>query len=114
MYLHLQGTIEEEEKQTRQMASLEEKIVDQPIVTITRRMDCTAEPGQEADIALNESERQMLAIMEKADGLRLDTREEMVGALPPVHAVDVLAAIRKPHLCIHEWGKRRDHNRGMG
>ncbi|KAL3741690.1 hypothetical protein ACJRO7_017199 [Eucalyptus globulus] len=78
------------------MASLQEKIVDQPIVIITRRMDCTAEPGQEADIALNESERQMLAIMEKADGLRPDTLEEMVAALLPVHAVDFLVAIGSP------------------
>ncbi|KAI3440021.1 DOG1 domain-containing protein, partial [Psidium guajava] len=56
--------------------------------------------------------RDMLAIMGEADRLRLDTLKEIVRVLTPPQAVDFLATSRKLHLCIHEWGKRRDHKNG--
>ncbi|XP_048140765.1 protein DOG1-like 3 [Rhodamnia argentea] len=109
----MQGrTIGEEEKLTSRMASLQEKIADQPIVAIARRTNQGVEPGSEADAALDECEREMLAIMGDADRLRLNTLKEMVGALTPPQAVDFLVASKKLHLCIHEWGKRRNHKHG--
>ncbi|KAI6703609.1 hypothetical protein NL676_012745 [Syzygium grande] len=105
----LQGrTIREEEKLTSRMASLQEKIANELTVTITRRTNwAVAELDGEADVAPDECEGNMRAIMEGADRLRLDTLRETVGALTPAQAVDFLAAGRKLHLCIHESGKRK-------
>lgn len=61
----------------------------------------------EVDRALDKQATEMVGILEAADGLRLSTLKELVGILTPKQAVDFLAAGKKLHLCVHEWGKKR-------
>ncbi|KAG6691322.1 hypothetical protein I3842_10G059600 [Carya illinoinensis] len=105
----LQGkTIRSEEKLTARMASLQEDVADQPIAVIAKRLSRVGEMNWEVNRALDKQEEEMAGILEEADRLRLSTLKELVGILTPNQAVDFLAAGKKLHLCVHEWGKRRD------
>lgn len=105
-------TIREEDRLSGQIASYQEDIADQPLAVIAKGLDRIGEPNQEAEQVLDQHERAMAGMLEEADKLRLNTLKELLEILTPVQAVDFLAASKKLHLSIHEWGKRRDHSHG--
>ena len=72
------------------------------------------EINKEVDKALDQHEKAMVGVLEEADRLRLSILKELIGILTPVQAVEFLAAGKKLHLCVHEWGKRRDLSHGRG
>lgn len=95
-------TIEEEEKLSSSLASLQEEIADDPFAMIARRV-------REAGEALEEHDKDMAAVMVEADNLRLATLKEVLRILTRLQAVNVdfLAAGKNLHLCVHQWGKTR-------
>ncbi|KAK6268621.1 hypothetical protein QUC31_012781 [Theobroma cacao] len=109
--LHMK-TMKEEERLSNNLASLQENIADQPIAVIAKRLCRVGESSGEVDRALDEHESSMANILQEADKLRLSTLKELLGILTPVQGVDFLAASKKLHLCMHEWGKTRDHRHG--
>ncbi|BFG30876.1 hypothetical protein CerSpe_171500 [Prunus speciosa] len=65
--------------------------------------------NREVEEALDEHGQAMERILEEADQLRLSTVRELVNILTALQAVDFLVASKKLHLCMHKWGKNRDH-----
>ncbi|KAL3520008.1 hypothetical protein ACH5RR_018157 [Cinchona calisaya] len=117
MVNELQGrTIKEEEKLSEEMACLQEKIADQPIAVIaketTRVLGQSFETNEQADEALDDHSRSMVSILEAADKLRINTLKALVSILSPVQALDFLIAGKKLHICIHQWGNKRDQKHG--
>ncbi|KAG7019574.1 Protein DOG1-like 1, partial [Cucurbita argyrosperma subsp. argyrosperma] len=110
--LHMR-TLRAEEKLTSEMASLQEELADQPIAVIANEMEGIGVMNEEAEMALKEHETAMRGIMEKADELRLNTLKELaLEILKPPQALQFLAASKKLHLCLHQWGKWRDEKHG--
>lgn len=107
-------TIRAEEKLTTQLASLQENVADQPIAMIAKGLFHVGEINREVDKALDQHEKAMVGVLEEADRLRLSILKELIGILTPLQAVEFLAAGKKLHLCVHEWGKRRDLSHGRG
>ncbi|KAL3851398.1 hypothetical protein ACJIZ3_013280 [Penstemon smallii] len=110
----LQGrTIKEEGRLSSCVASLQEKIGDQPIATIVNESSSEfLEPNAKVDEALDEHEQSMVSMLEEADRLRMKTLKELMNILTPLQAVNFLAASKKLHLCVHACGKRRDRFHG--
>ena len=100
-------TIEEEEKLTTRLASLQEEIADQPIAIIAKRLKEAGEVNDEVGKALEQHDNDMLQILQEADKLRLSTLKDLVQILRPLQTVHFLAASKKLHLCVHKWGKTR-------
>ncbi|OMO76221.1 hypothetical protein CCACVL1_15834 [Corchorus capsularis] len=109
--LHMK-TIREEERLSNELASLQENIADQPIAMIAKMMSGVGESSSEIDRALDQHETALANIMQEVDKLRLSTLKELLGILTPVQGVDILAAGKKLHLCIHQWCKTRDQKHG--
>lgn len=103
--LHMK-TIKEEEKLSNKLVGLQENIADQPIAIVAKRMSRVGETSGEIDHALDEHQSSMANILQEADKLRLSTLKELLGILTPLQGVDFLAARKKLHLCMHEWGKQ--------
>ncbi|GFP90624.1 tgacg-sequence-specific DNA-binding protein tga-2.1 [Phtheirospermum japonicum] len=69
--------------------------------------------GGRVEAALRPKEERMAEVLRRADGLRMRTLEQLVGALTPRQGVFFLIAAAELHLRVHEWGKgidARDHN----
>ncbi|XP_041023976.1 protein DELAY OF GERMINATION 1 [Juglans microcarpa x Juglans regia] len=96
------------------MASLQEDVADHSIVGIAKGLSQVGEMNGEVDRALDKHEQAMVGVLEEADRLRLSTLKELIGILTPRQAVDFLAVSKKLHLCVHQWGKRRDLRHGRG
>ncbi|XP_038895667.1 protein DELAY OF GERMINATION 1 [Benincasa hispida] len=111
--LHMR-TIKAEEKLTSEMASSQEDVADQPIaVIVAKEMEGVGEESEETKMALEQYEKVMREVMEKADELRLNTLKELVlEILKPIQALEFLVASKKLHLSLHQWGKRRDEKQG--
>ncbi|KAL5772214.1 hypothetical protein ACOSQ2_012138 [Xanthoceras sorbifolium] len=105
-------TIKEEDKLTSKLASLQEDMADHPISVIAKGLSQVDHPNEEVDRALAQHESAMANIFDEADKLRLDTLNELIKILTPPQSVDFLAASKKLHLCIREWGKRKDDKMG--
>ncbi|OAY25720.2 hypothetical protein MANES_17G057000v8 [Manihot esculenta] len=108
-------TVKQEEKLTSKLASLQEDLADEPISIIAQRTQTqiTGELNEEVERALKDQDEGMMRVMKEADNLRLNTLKELLfGILTPVQAVEYLAASKKLHLCMHEWGKTRDQMHG--
>lgn len=104
--------IKEEDKLSVKLTSLQEDMVDQPIAIIANRASTHREANRDADEALDAHARAMVSLLEEADKLRLSSLKELISILSPLQAVEFLAASKKLHLCIREWGKRRDYLHG--
>ncbi|PRQ29175.1 putative transcription factor TGA like domain-containing protein [Rosa chinensis] len=105
-------TISEEERLTMKLAALQEDIADQPIAMIAKGLSKVGEMNGEVEKVLDNHGRQMVKVLEEADGLRMNTLKELVKILSPLQAVDFLVASKKLHLCVHNWGRQRDQKLG--
>ncbi|XP_060195270.1 protein DOG1-like 1 [Lycium barbarum] len=104
-------TIREERKLSTKLASLQEDIVDQPLVEKMKKKGGgeNDDEYENADEALEEHSQLMAGVMEEADELRMKTLKEIVNILEPVQAVEYLAAAKRIRFCVQQWGKKRDH-----
>ncbi|XP_075499556.1 protein DOG1-like 3 [Primulina tabacum] len=109
--LHLK-TIRLEDKLSSKLASLQEDMADQPIASMAQESYAHGVTNREVNGALNKHDESMLNLLEEADNLRLSTMKEVISILTPSQAVVFLAAGKKLHLCLHEWGRMRDHEHG--
>ncbi|KAL9691794.1 hypothetical protein QQ045_012220 [Rhodiola kirilowii] len=107
-------TVQEENRLTTQLASLQEDMGDYLLVSVV--IQC---PGQIADMsdiileAIDVHEKSLVAVLECADELRMrDFIKELLLAFSPKQGVDFLAARKKLHLSLHEWGKIKDREHG--
>ncbi|XP_021895752.1 protein DELAY OF GERMINATION 1-like [Carica papaya] len=105
-------TIREEDKLSKRLASSQEDTADQPFSLIAIELGSVDEESERVNKELDEQEMVMTNILEDADKLRLNTLKGLLDILKPQQAVDFLAAGKKLHLCMHEWGKRRDVKHG--
>lgn len=103
--------IDEEEKMTKKVSSLQEDAADIPISTVAYEEEHVGEPNMVVDQALDKQEEAMAGLLAEADNLRVDTLAKIVEILSPVQAVDFLVAGKKLHLSMHEWGTMRDRRR---
>nr|ABK81209.1 DOG1 alpha splice variant [Arabidopsis thaliana] len=103
--------IDEEEKMTKKVSSLQEDAADIPIATVAYEMENVGEPNVVVDQALDKQEEAMARLLVEADNLRVDTLAKILGILSPVQGADFLLAGKKLHLSMHEWGIMRDRRR---
>ncbi|CAI9088821.1 OLC1v1023259C1 [Oldenlandia corymbosa var. corymbosa] len=105
--LHLK-TIKAEGKLSDRMASLQEEIADDPLAMIAKRARQVGESSQSVDEVLQGHSVALGCILVDADKLRLSTVKELFSILTPLQNADLLAASKKLHLSMREWGKRRE------
>ncbi|CAL9241714.1 unnamed protein product [Arabidopsis halleri] len=103
--------IDEEEKMTKKVSSLQEDAADIPIATVAYEMENIGEPNMVLDQAFDKQEEAMAGLLTEADNLRVDTLAKIVEILSPLQAADFLLAGKKLHLSMHEWGTMRDRRR---
>ncbi|CAH8346072.1 unnamed protein product [Eruca vesicaria subsp. sativa] len=108
--LHLK-TVQEENKLSKQAATLQEDTADMPIALAAFYKEEIGEADVEVESALDKYEANMARILTEADKLRLTTLTQVVEILTVVQAVDFLLAGKKLHLSMHEWGRLREHRR---
>ncbi|KAL2244767.1 protein DELAY OF GERMINATION 1-like [Sesamum indicum] len=105
-------TIQQEDKLSANLASIQEEMADQPIFIIAKELAACSQTSTEADEALNALTASLIGVLGEADSLRLNTLKELTSILTPVQSVDFIATARKLHLCVHAWGRRRDREHG--
>ncbi|KFK31508.1 hypothetical protein AALP_AA6G121700 [Arabis alpina] len=103
--------IDEEEKLTKKISSLQEDAADIPIATVAYSEEHVGEPNAMVDKALDKQEEAMASLLAQADHLRVDTLTKIVEILTPTQGADFLLAGKKLHLSMHEWGTVRDRRR---
>ncbi|CAA7014144.1 unnamed protein product [Microthlaspi erraticum] len=103
--------IDEEEKMTKKVSSLQEDAADIPIATVAYAEEHVGEPNRAVDQALDKQEEAMANLLAEADKLRVDTLAKIVEILTPIQGADFLLAGKKLHLSMHEWGTVRDRRR---
>ncbi|XP_026429958.1 protein DELAY OF GERMINATION 1-like [Papaver somniferum] len=109
----LQGrVINDEEKLSTKMVSLQENIADCPLTRIVNNnsvdSDVESHTGQVKQ-ALDSHSKDLSSILIDSDKLRMNTLKELIGIFTPLQAVGFLIAGKKLHLCMHQWGQLRDH-----
>ncbi|KAK4387141.1 protein DOG1-like 3 [Sesamum angolense] len=100
-------TIREEQKMSARMESLQEEIADEPLAVMDQQVGDSS--LQDLDRTMDTHYLSLASILTDADQLRLSTLKELIGLLTPLQAVELLFAIKKLYLSMHEWGKRDDH-----
>ncbi|XP_026419494.1 protein DELAY OF GERMINATION 1-like [Papaver somniferum] len=108
-------TVGEEEKLSKKMASLQENIADYPLTRLANNSSDVSDTEshiEQVDHALDSHSKELASILVDSDKLRMNTLREVIGILTPFQAVDFLIAGKKLHLCMHQWGQRRDHRHG--
>ncbi|KAI3958982.1 hypothetical protein MKX01_023658 [Papaver californicum] len=107
-------TIREEDKLSKKMASLQENIADYQLARLANNSDVsdTESHFELVDQALDSHSKELASILVDSDKLRMNTLKELIGILTPLQAVEFLIAGKKLHLCMHQWGERRDHRHG--
>lgn len=105
--LHLK-TVEEENKLTKQSASLQEDMADMPIAVTAFYKEVIGETDEAVELALDKHEKDMAGLLAEADKLRLTTLTKIVENLTPVQAADFLLAGKKLNLSMHERGRSRE------
>ncbi|KAI3497170.1 hypothetical protein L1887_39582 [Cichorium endivia] len=103
-------TIKEEDKLSSLLATLQERIADEPLMSLANEVRAEGESSNVEDVA-KAMDGQALAlynVLIEADKLRLIVLKGMLDILTPLQAVELLVASKKLHLSLHEWAKRRD------
>ncbi|CAN6858607.1 hypothetical protein HID58_086346 [Brassica napus] len=103
--------IDEEEKMTKKVSSLQEDAADIPISTVAYAEEHVGEPNAMVDQALDKQEEAMATLLAEADNLRVDTLTKIIEILTLVQAGDFFMAGKKLHLSMHQWGALRDRRR---
>ncbi|RZC66390.1 hypothetical protein C5167_010086 [Papaver somniferum] len=109
------STIREEQRLSRRMAGLQENIADSPLTRFASNNSDVIETEshiEQVDQALDSHSKDLASVLVDSDKLRMNTLKELIGIFTPLQAVDFLIAGKKLHLCMHQWGQRRDHLHG--
>ncbi|KAM0029140.1 putative transcription factor TGA like domain-containing protein [Helianthus debilis subsp. tardiflorus] len=94
----------------------QEKVADEPLALLAYNCNIAAgesSQGEAVDEAMDSHALEMYGILMEADKLRLDILKSMIDILTPLQAVELLVALKRLHLCLHEWSKRRDIQMGI-
>ncbi|KAL5732087.1 2-deoxyglucose-6-phosphatase [Ranunculus cassubicifolius] len=102
-------TIQEENKLSARMASMQEEMGGKTVVQMANELDQHGGSTSDVDRVFDSYDVSWVSVLEEADDLRLNTLKELVSILTPFQAVEFLMAGKKLHLSIHEWCKRREH-----
>ncbi|KAK7318405.1 hypothetical protein RJT34_03105 [Clitoria ternatea] len=119
-------TVLEERKITDIMARHQETVADASMVelshvvsemiraneTIGGGVNENKEIEDKVDSTLAPKEEGLEKILLKADELRLRTLQDIVHILTPKQAIHFLIAAAELHLRLHEWGKKKDAEKG--
>uniref|UniRef100_A0A7N0T7Z6 DOG1 domain-containing protein n=1 Tax=Kalanchoe fedtschenkoi TaxID=63787 RepID=A0A7N0T7Z6_KALFE len=106
-------TVLEEDKLATRLASLQEDVGDYPLAAVAVKCsDQVADMSSIIEKALESHEKCLVKVLEEADKLRMSTLKELLLVLKPKQGVDLLAAGKKIHLSLHEWGKVKDAENG--
>ncbi|MFS7921559.1 putative transcription factor TGA like domain-containing protein [Helianthus anomalus] len=94
---------------------MQERVADEPLALLANNSRKIGESsqGEVVDKAMDSHAVDMYKILVEADKLRLDILKRMIDILTPLQAVEFLVASKKLHLCLHEWSKTRDIQRGI-
>ncbi|KAL3813072.1 hypothetical protein ACJIZ3_014340 [Penstemon smallii] len=114
-------TIREEKEISEKLAVQQETVADASMVELSHAVTELMREGEveqvmdegRVDETLAPKEQGLVAILQKADDLRLNTLKKVVfDILSPIQGVYFLIAAAELHLRFHEWGKKRDarHN----
>ncbi|KAI3804853.1 hypothetical protein L1987_26701 [Smallanthus sonchifolius] len=108
-------TIKEEDKLTSILATLQERVADEPLTLLAYNCRKVGESsqGEVVDKAMDVHAADMYKVLLEADKLRLDILKRMIDILTPLQAIELLVASKKLHLSLHEWSKRRDIQMGI-
>ncbi|RZC91758.1 hypothetical protein C5167_027816 [Papaver somniferum] len=108
-------TIQEEERLSKRMASIQENITDcRQLTRLANNSDDTeSRIGQVEQYSLDSHSKDLASILVDSDKLRMNTLKKLIGILSPLQAVEFLIAGKQLHLCMNQWGQRRDHITGM-
>ncbi|XP_071736683.1 protein DOG1-like 3 [Rutidosis leptorrhynchoides] len=108
-------TVKDEDKITSRMATLQERVADEPLAMLAN--DCTqigeSSPGEAVEKVMDTHALDMYNILIEADTLRLNVLKGVIDILTPLQGVELLVASKKLHLSLHEWSKRRDIKMGV-
>ncbi|KAI3903226.1 hypothetical protein MKW98_031880 [Papaver atlanticum] len=105
--------IREGDRVSRRMTSLQENIADSLLTRLANNSNesKTESHIEQVDQALDSHSKDLASVLVDSDKLRMNTLKELIGIFTPLQAVDFLIADKKLHLCMHQWGQRRDHRR---
>ncbi|KAL7583936.1 hypothetical protein Lser_V15G45430 [Lactuca serriola] len=108
-------TIKEEDKLSSYMATLQEKVADEPLVLLASGCRGVGESseGEVVDKAMDTHALDLYNVLLEADKLRMKTLKGILEFLTPLQAVEFLVAAKKLHLSLHEWSTRRDTRMGI-
>ncbi|KAI3913446.1 hypothetical protein MKW98_003925 [Papaver atlanticum] len=110
-------TIQEEERLSKRMASIQENIADCRQLTRLANnsdgSDTESHIGQVEQYSLDSHSKDLASILVDSDKLRMNTLRELIGIFTPLQAVEFLIAGKQLHLCMNHWGQRKDHITAM-
>ncbi|KAI3708291.1 hypothetical protein L2E82_37458 [Cichorium intybus] len=103
-------TIKEEDKLSSRLATLQERVADEPLMSLANEVRGEGESSNVEDVAkaMDGQALDLYNVLMQADKLRLSVLKGMLDILTPLQAVEFLVASNKLHLSLHEWAKRRD------
>ncbi|KAG1337999.1 protein DOG1-like 4 [Cocos nucifera] len=101
-------TIESEKKISEEEAEAQELVAWPQMVEISHEITVSGREVAAMEEGLVGAKEAMRRVLERADQLRLETIESVVGILNPRRAVQFLAAAGKLLLRVHEFGKAVD------
>ncbi|XP_009395216.2 protein DOG1-like 3 [Musa acuminata AAA Group] len=119
------STLQEEDKITSQMATLQENVADGPLLPIVKKRQMWQWSGTsrvengggdaEVEAAMEEYTESMERLVQEADRLRVETARTLVlEILTSKQAVELLVAAKQLQLSVHECGHQRDQRNGRG
>nr|XP_010920869.1 protein DELAY OF GERMINATION 1-like [Elaeis guineensis] len=108
-------TIRKEKEISEEEARTQEGVADTQMVELSHVLSetgGTAEAAEMMETAMQEKREGMGRVLEKADELRLETLKGVVEILRPMQAVHFLIAAAELQLWLHEYGTKKDAERG--
>ncbi|KAJ0979342.1 hypothetical protein J5N97_014816 [Dioscorea zingiberensis] len=110
----LQRRVLRAEKEISEVGAMEqEKVASSDMVDVTHAITGMMEEGEQGKLEMMEPEMKrrregMERVLERADGLRMETIREVVEILRPMQAVHFLIAAAELHLRVHDFGVVKD------
>ncbi|KAG0483620.1 hypothetical protein HPP92_011704 [Vanilla planifolia] len=103
-------TVRLEREKSEEAAAAQEMVADSNMVGISHAItEMRGGDGEEMmEVEMKAKMEAMGKVLEKADGLRMETLKGLVAILRPIQAVHFLIAAAELHLRLHEYGMSKD------
>ncbi|KAL3844296.1 hypothetical protein ACJIZ3_001699 [Penstemon smallii] len=102
----------EEEKLSTKVATLQHDMVDMPLALVARKSGPDHQFNSDAKDAISKIKQAMVAAIEEADQLRVNTVKELFTILAPIQALEYIISAKKLRFCMQTWGLKRDRDHG--